>query len=252
MKQNQWRNDFPDYIPEFAQIRRDCIIEEGKRFMQNSIPEKTPYFRLFSQQLRYISPVFWIWQVLIFLGVLFLSISIPGGEMFAGELLYYTGPLVGILAYPEMFRDLFYDMSEIENSCKNNSATLFTMRLLIVGIMNLFLLTVLAAVTSQAWDDSFLRTAVFGLTPFLWIHLTALPLLHVMHIRSRIGALALSALMTATAWILGVMKLHPLEMEYGSMLIWTFALAMGAILLSVELGILAKERKNGEEGILWS
>ena len=196
------KHGYSDFIPAFQEDNRENTLKACRQYMQSHIPEKMPYVRLFSQQLRYISPLFWIWQIIVFLGVMILAVAVPKGEMFAGELLYYTGPLVGILAYPEMFRDLFYDMSEIENSCKNNSATLFVMRLLIVGVMNLLLLTLLAVVTSTAWDDSFLRTVIFGMTPFLWIHLITLPLLRVTQIRSRIGALVLSACLTAAAWML--------------------------------------------------
>lgn len=241
-----------DYIPVFQEDNREKTLELCKQYMLCHIPEKTPYIRLFSQQLRYISPLFWIWQAMVFLGVIFLAVTVPKGEMFAGELLYYTGPLLGILAYPEMFRDLFYDMSEIENSCKNNSAALFVMRLLLVGAVNLLLLTLLAVVISTAWDDSFLRTVVFGLTPSLWIHLITLPLLRVARIQSRIGALVLSACLTAAAWLIGTMKLRPLEMEFGSMLLWAAALAMAAILLGVELGMLIKERRDGGESVLWN
>ena len=138
------KHGYSDFIPAFQEDNRENTLKACRQYMQSHIPEKTPYVRLFSQQLRYISPLFWIWQIIVFLGVMILAAAVPKGEMFAGELLYYTGPLVGILAYPEMFRDLFYDMSEIENSCKNNSATLFVMRLLIVGVMNLLLLTLLA------------------------------------------------------------------------------------------------------------
>ena len=246
------KHGYSDFIPAFQEENREKTLKACRQYMHSHIPEKTPYVRLFSQQLRYISPLFWIWQIIVFLGVMILAVAVPKGEMFAGELLYYTGPLVGILAYPEMFRDLFYDMSEIENSCKNNSATLFVMRLLIVGVMNLLLLTLLAVVTSTSWDDSFLRTVIFGMTPFLWIHLITLPLLRVTQIRSRIGALVLSACLTAAAWMFGAMRLRPMEMEYGSMLLWTASLAMAAILLCVELGMLIKERKSGEEDILWN
>ena len=240
-----------DYIPAFREDNREKTLELCKQYMLCHIPEKTPYIRLFSQQLRYISPLFWIWQIVVFLGVMFLAVAVPKGEMFAGELLYYTGPLVGILAYPEMFRDLFYDMSEIENSCKNNSAALFVMRLLLVGAMNLLLLTLLAVVISTAWDDSLLRTVVFGLTPSLWINLITLPLLRVARIRRRIGALVLSSCLTA-AWMICSMKLRPLEMEFGSMLLWAAALAMASILLGAELGMLIKEQRDGGENILWN
>ncbi|MDR0813156.1 MAG: hypothetical protein LBO63_04030 [Oscillospiraceae bacterium] len=182
-------------VPDENRIEQ--IITEGQRYMDSHVPQRTPRLVLLVQQLRYISPLLWVTQLLA-LVLLVINVSTRAvGVAAAREILFAAAPLISLFAVPELFKDICRDMSELENVCKNSGSRILTMRLIIVGGINISVLTLLTAVVSGSWGVSFAALILYALVPFNCLCILNLLAFRLFRIRSRSGAAALSVLSAA-------------------------------------------------------
>lgn len=234
-----------DHIPEIEERKIRQVIELGTEYMACHVPEKTSPLVLLSQQLRYISGPYWIIHVLLLTAVIAGSLIIPEGEVTAGAVVFHCAPILGLLTFPEVVKDAFYSMSELEAACKNSSGRIFSYRMLIVGILDILTLTLLAALSSAAWQAPLMQTVLHGLTPFLWMNAAELLTVSVWRIKSRPGYLLSSLIIAAVFWSL------PLDSKIfaaGTALTWGMAMAGAVLLLGGEIAVILRKK----ERIVWN
>lgn len=239
MKQSKYM----DYVPAVRPEKMDEAIGLGCRFMEQNIPDWTPRLSLMQMQLRYVSPLFWLAQLLlivltVMVGLVSAASSGAADHEMAGRMVFQLAPVLCLVAVPELVKDLHYDMSELENCCKNDSSIVLQMRLLIVGLTDVVTLTLLAAVLAGSLQQDFLMTVIYAMAPFVWASVANLLILRALRIRGRLGAVFLTLLPVALAW---VVPLRAGTFEAEGMVFWVAALATGAALLAAELMILKRE-----------
>lgn len=112
------------------------------------------------EQAAYISPVTWILQ-----GVLFLYMLRTVGE---GSHLWTISsmvPLIGIVAGCELIRSYGHNMWELELSCRYNLRSIFALKLLILGSVDLVIL-IMAVAACGMGHLKFTLIVVLILVPF--------------------------------------------------------------------------------------
>ena len=192
---------FPDVPPaDVKQIEQ--TIAEGQDYMAWHIPEKTPVFRLFREQLKYISPLLWAAQ---FAALVIAALSATGSEPnlnMAQTILLGVAPLTALLAVPELIKDVLCDMSELENSCKNSGSMVLLLRLIAVGSINISVLSLLAGIFAATWNFGFFSLLLYGAVPFNCVNIISLGAIRLLKIKGRSAALAVSLLSAVTVFML--------------------------------------------------
>jgi len=126
-----------DYVPEINENSIDIVVSIGQRYMETHTPRKTPLLSLFTEQIKYISPLLWFCQ---FIAIILISALIALQTDYVNNVrsvLLQVTPLISVMAVPELIKDTLYNMTELEYSCKNRGGTILIMRLVAVGLINI-------------------------------------------------------------------------------------------------------------------
>lgn len=160
------------------------IINDGKKYIENNIPNKTPISNIIIQQCKYISPVLWILQIFgIISAVILFNIQTSNIENIK-KILYFISPFISILTVPEIMKNYFFGIYEIESSCKNSIAKIFIIRLILNGFINVFSLFILIGVASLKFKQEFLDLIISAFLPFNFINIMILFLVNILKIKN--------------------------------------------------------------------
>lgn len=235
----------------------DSVIEKTVElakleFERTPIQYKMPFRELFVGQIKYISPYLWIVQTILLFIVLFvLSLSANGvNEQYAIiTILSVTAPIIALVAIPELAKSFSYNMWEIESTSKFNLQKLIAIRLLIIGIVDITIITILIITTKVFYDISLVSSLLYFLVPFNLANSVYLFLLRKSHekvgvIRCLIAGLiivvALASLSIFNAWYV-----------LASTFIWVILLPFSICTLMQEVAKLLKATQSGGE-MLWN
>lgn len=180
-------------IPHEADILK--TISCGQQYMNTHIPQKTSVLRLFYDQIRYISPLLWLVQF----GALVLLIitAFTAQDMSCGtaqNTMLLLASLTAIFAVPEFYKDVFCGVLEMELTCKNSGASIFSIRLIIIAFMNIAMITFFSLILSYAWKIRFLSVIRCGLLPINIIYIINFMFFRIFRIHSRLLAFSFSVL----------------------------------------------------------
>jgi hypothetical protein len=181
------------------------VVALGQRYMDGHVPRRTPFSRLFVRQFRYISPVLWATQLIVLAALLSVAFLLQGADdapRAAEDIVLIFAPLTALYAVPELYKDVFCDMSELEFSCKNSGSKILMIRLVIIGLINLSVLLISTSVLACRWDLSFPALMATALVPYNCANIINLAILRIFGIRTRSGALCLSLVAAVLAWAL--------------------------------------------------
>ena len=217
---------FPlENIPKPDENKINQVIRLGQDYIEKNIPQKTPLFYLFFEQIRYISPILFATQ---FLALIMVSLITVNGELDLGaaqRILLQSAPLIAIFAVPELIKDILFSMSELEKSCKNSSSTILLMRLIGVGCINLFTLSIFAGILAGNLGQNFFSLALFVLVPYNCVNIINLFFIMVFKIKGRGTSLAVSLISSAIVYFI------PMQTGFVS-------IASGQLLLALFIGTL--------------
>jgi len=152
--------------PDQANINRTIFV--GQQYIDSNKFEQTSFQTIFLSQIKYIPTLFWIAQgiilLLAFMIILYaghhsLNIRLPL-NVFAVAIPAIT--LFGISEFSKSFR---YGMWELEQSSRSTLQKLMSGRMLIVGLTDLFILTILLAVTG-CYYENILEILLYAIVPF--------------------------------------------------------------------------------------
>lgn len=111
-----------------------------------------------------------------------------------------AAPLTVVFAIPELFNSIFYGTPEIELTYKNSSTSVFLIRFIIIGILNISVI-ILSAITVAASRKLYFRTAVI-------YDLTAVNVMYILNfsafikVKSRFAAMTVSIFAAPAAYFL--------------------------------------------------
>lgn len=184
----------------------------------------------------------WIWaaSVLMFGSVLWLSSGQESGKIWAAAALT---PLLALLTVAENGKSRFYDMEELELSCRIPLRTVILARMMILGLFHFLLLGLLVPATAAWAAVDFSQAGLYLLTPYLLT--TALGMELTRRCRGQEGLLACggaAVLVSALGLLAGT---GPLKLYLPEYLPWWYgALAIAAPATVIEFALKIKRAEE--------
>lgn len=127
--------------------------------------ESVPFWRFIAGQLRFVNPLAWVLQIVLLI-TMFLIVS-AYGSLEVGMLVVMTSAILSVaLAIPSVFKSFENDVSELEASCRHDSAQVLVCRLALFGFADvLWMSATVLIVPTLAGSDPF-RVFLYAATPF--------------------------------------------------------------------------------------
>lgn len=219
--------------------------------IQQAIDEKQLYYkpsplRLLGIQLQYISPASWVIQAGFLLTVLFLLRLTSMAQRELADYLWWssvTAAWMGMMACADLGHHLSRGMAELEQSCYINLPQLWTIKMILMGTVDLLILGLCSGGISHNTQTPIWQVGVYLLVPFVLSNLCCLLFLSVLRERRNHGA------QLALAVVLALAALGPSLADvynWGSFGVWLLILAAGCILLAEQLREYYKKIAGGE------
>ena len=143
-------------------------ITAGKQLiMQNRTQGLCLHQRIFNQ-LRYISPLLWGAEGIAVISCVLLISQINTNTditLVLSSLSFFMA-LLGIAGFPELCKSFSCQMWELEQSCKYNLRQLVSLKLAIIGMIDLVLVLVIASATSIQIGLPLWEAALYLFVPF--------------------------------------------------------------------------------------
>ena len=214
---------FPsENIPAPDDNKIQQTIRLGQNYMGRNIPQKTPLFYLFLEQIKYLSPILWATQFLALIVIVFIAANGELNLSMAQSILFQVAPLTALFAVPELVKDVLFSMSELEKSCKNSSSTILLMRLIGVGCINLFALSLFAGIFAGSLGQNFFALMLYVLVPYNCVNIINLLFIRLFRIKGRGASLAVSLLSAAVVYVIP-MQISFVDIASGQVLLTLFA-----------------------------
>lgn len=184
-----------DFVPapQEADIQRTVLC--GQQYMSTHIPQKTSLLKLFFDQIHYISPFLWAAQ---FAALILLILAAFTAQDMSCEtmrnMMFFLAPLTAVFAVPEFFKDVSCGVLEMEMTCKNSCASVFSIRLILIGFVNITVITLFSSILSFGWGLRFWSVILYGLLPVNLIYIINFFLFRMLKVCGRFSVLSCSVL----------------------------------------------------------
>lgn len=199
-------------------------------------------------QIKYISPLLWVTQILavMLLGVLSGDLRDPYPA--AQRILFALTPLTTIFAVPEFIKSIVYGMSELENTCKNRAARVFYARLILIGGTNIALIVLMAAMLSSRYSLPFCDMFLYGLIPFNAANLLNFLTFDLMKTRSSFSSIAMSI---GSAMLINVLTYFA-PFDGINMVAWGVVFVGTTALTLAEMNRFLRSLTDKEDSLQWN
>ncbi len=242
MKQNKMFTE-SEHIPEPNKDHIDTVIFLGQYYMDTHTPQRTSLFYLFKEQLKYLSPSLWLFQLAIIILITAVAFSEADNSENVCNLLFQVAPLISVMAVPELIKDMLCNMSELEKSCKNSGGIILSLRLIAVGLINVLAITFISGILARVYNLNYLILLLYAFVPYNFANIISFFLIRVMKINTRSGALATSFISAAILIVL------PIQIPIISVLntvTLSISLLISLIILTLQILQIFKTYPKGE------
>lgn len=143
-------------------------LEAGTKLILQSHTQRLSLRCRILNQFKYISPLLWGADIAMLAICIFIiqQINADTDITLALSSLSFFIAILGIVGFPEICKSFSYQMWELEQSCKYNLQQIVTIKLVIIGVFDLLVITILAVVTSQQIKLPLWETALYLFVPF--------------------------------------------------------------------------------------
>lgn len=228
--------------------RLQKTIQLGQEYMQTHVPSRTSPLRLLTEQIKYLSPLLWVVQ---FAALLLVSSAVFQRELNAENtrnILFQTAPVIALLAVPEFLKDIHFNMSELERSCKNRAGTVLLLRLAAVGGINLITLALLSGILASACDVSFLQLLLSVVVSYNFTVILSLFFVSLLKLKTRAGALTVS--IAACAAIITV-SVKTSVVQYMNFAVLLLLFMFTVLVLAAQIAQILSDSRKGEN-LAWN
>lgn len=231
---------------------RESDISQTVLMGQNELDRlrrsKTPLMSLVLEQLKFISPLLWATQLLVILLMVILSVNLKDPYLEVRQILFTITPLLAFFTAPELIKSVIYDMSELENVCKNSASKVLMARLIVIGCISLVAITIVTSIVSARYGMPFTQIILYGLVPFNVVNGLNLLIFDLFKVRSSFIAMAVSLCSVVMIKIITGLSFFAAISEIAwSILFWSTALWLLA-----ELCRFMRSQTEREECLQWN
>lgn len=236
------------HVPAGEESNISMIILLGQKMMNHRVRSKTPFRLLLKNQARYISPYLWGTQIIAIIVTILFSTNLAEPHLEIQKVLFSITPILAFFAVPELLKSVIYNMSELENTCKNSVSKILAARLYIIGSINLVAITTIIAFVSIRYRIPFTQTIYYGFVPFNIVNGINLIVLHFAKVRSFTVASGISLCLVVLMNLITKLSFFVAM----SQTVWLVLFIVSIAFLLAELYNFIHSTKNKEVFIQWN
>jgi hypothetical protein len=182
------REDLASFsVPAYnSEKMRETIHLAEKAYKERLLSKRIGFWEFISMQIRFIGRWVWLVQTVFLMIFLFLFSHYRIGTISMQSvflLLSSFAPLIAFVGFPEIMKSYAHNMEEIEACTRFSMQKLMGARMLIIGLTDLFSLTLILAVSAAGNIALILRMILYLFVPFNVTCCICLTMLE--HVRSR-------------------------------------------------------------------
>lgn len=165
---------------------RETVRLAGREYKERLLSKRIGFWEFIAMQVRFVGHWVWLAQAALLVAALFFlnRFHIGAADMKSVFLLLSSvAPMIAFAGFPEIMKSYAHNMEEIESSTRFSMQKLMGARMLIVGLTDLFSLTLILAVSAAGNAALILRMILYLLVPFNVTCCICLTMLE--HVRSR-------------------------------------------------------------------
>ncbi len=224
-------------VPDFDRERMEATVGlVRKAYSERLLGKRTGFLKLAAMQTRFIGR--WVWAAQAAVIVLFLAFAHSYQlERHSLQRLLFVfsalAPMIAFLIVPELLKSHVHNMEEIESSTRFSIHKLFGARMLVIGLADLFCLTLIIAAASNESGAAFLRLGMYLFVPF---NLTCCGCLIVLErVKSRYCGYYCGLFCLVLVIVFARLSLVAKLYEASATGVWTVMFALSAAWLAVEV-----------------
>ncbi|SFD28190.1 hypothetical protein [Clostridium uliginosum] len=157
-------------IPAYDEEKMMQTIDASKKeYRRQMLLEPMNRLEFLFQQMLSLSKRYWLTQLIVFfvaafsLGFMNLHEGISENKM---SYCAIFAPLLIIFSIPELWKNISTNTYEVENTTYFDLRKVYLSRLVLVGMLDLILLTILTVITAQIGGFSLYESAIYFFVPF--------------------------------------------------------------------------------------
>lgn len=155
--------------PASSEPKIKAVIVAGKSYMNSSEFNKNSMRDIILNQLQFLPLSFWIVQIILTICAVLLACILGQWRVpfyYPLTILAVMVPFLALLGAIEISKSNIYGMWEIEQSSRTTLVKIVAGRMLIIGVINLFLITVILISMAYIYQKSMTEMVLYGLIPF--------------------------------------------------------------------------------------
>lgn len=163
----EWLQSCETPAPSEPKIK--AVIVAGKSYMNSSEFNKNSMRDIILNQLQFLPLSFWIVQIILTICAVLLACILGQWRVpfyYPLTILAVMVPFLALLGAIEISKSNIYGMWEIEQSSRTTLVKIVAGRMLIIGVINLFLITVILISMAYIYQKSMIEMVLYGLIPF--------------------------------------------------------------------------------------
>lgn len=223
----------PPYDPEKMQ---QTIRLARQAYHDRLLSKRIGFWEFIRMQVRFIGRWVWLAQTsLVFGFFILLTVYHLGQTDLQDTLLFFSAasPLIAFVGFPELLKSYAHEMDEIESCCRFSMRKLMGARMLILGLADLFCLTVILVISSIHSHAPILQFLLYLFVPF---NLTCCGCLTVLsHVKSKQGGYYCGAICILCMAVFGGLSFFKKYYEAASTGIWAVMFILTCIYIVVEI-----------------
>ena len=177
------QDSVPSYDPEKMQ---QTVRLARQAYCSRLLSKRIGFGKFIRMQMHFIGHWVWFTQAALVFGFLILLTKCDFGQPDLQHILLLfsaASPMIALVGFPELLKSYSHGMEEIESCTRFSMRKLMGARMLILGLTDLFCLTVILAVSTAHSGEFLMRMILYLFVPF---NLTCCGCLTVLsHVKSR-------------------------------------------------------------------
>ena len=171
---SQKQNDVLEWVqncemPAPSELKIKAVVAAGKKYMNSPDFNKSSMRDTLLNQLQFLPLSFWIVQIALTIFSISLACVLGQWQIsfyYPLTILVVVVPFLTLLGSMELSKSNLYDMWEIEQSSRTPLVEIIACRMLIVGVVNLFLITAILISMAYIYQQSIIEMMLYGIVPF--------------------------------------------------------------------------------------
>jgi len=201
------KKDISDFTPQRLE---ETIALSKKIVMEEQKDKEAGMFQFVFGQMRFISAGTWMIRAGMLLGMIVVLYTVHdnGGKQ-VDQMLSVVTPILVLSGIPEIWKNMRYHAMDIEICTRFGLKKAYMARFLLIGMMDLCMVTVLTVMGSRRLSISFYQIAVWFLVPYNSTLMICLSMTAFIKHKSEYFTEAVGALwMAAVYWLTGYVKIY--------------------------------------------